>query len=304
MDNTVSIIFTQIIIMFFLICAGQVAVRLKLVSGDTPRQMSSLLVYFVVPVVMVVAFQTDYDPDSAMNLLYGILIGVAVHLLAIGISQLVFRKGTERNRILRYGVVYSNCGFMCLPLLSAALGQTGVFLGSAYIVSLNIFVWIHGVYMISGDRSRISVRKALLSPGVIGAVCALALYLLKLRLPPIAIEGLTHLANLNTPVAMLIIGMQLDFSTLGGLLKTPAILRAIAVRLLVMPLIVMTAIYFLPVAHELKLTVLIQSAAPVAANTTLFATMFRKDHALASGYVTLSTLLALATMPLVILLFE
>ncbi len=48
-------------------------------------------------------------------------------------------------------LIFSNNGFMALPLLEALLGSTGVFLGSAGIVTGTVIAWTYGARMLSGE---------------------------------------------------------------------------------------------------------------------------------------------------------
>ena len=51
------------------------------------------------------------------------------------VSHILFRAGSKHTNYgdKRMCVVFTNCGFMALPLLDALYGSYGLFLGSAFI---------------------------------------------------------------------------------------------------------------------------------------------------------------------------
>lgn len=71
--------------------------------------------------------------------------------LSILVSHLVFRKNGSHANFAdkRFCVVFTNCGFMGLPLLDALYGSEGLFLGSAFIMVNNLLLWTYGVGQLS-----------------------------------------------------------------------------------------------------------------------------------------------------------
>lgn len=97
-------------------------------------------------------------------------------------------------------VVFTNCGFMALPLLDALYGSHGLFLGSAFIAVNNILLWSYGITQLSHETSRSQkIRNALINPGTISVVIGLIFFLTPLDLPAIPATCVSYLASLNTP---------------------------------------------------------------------------------------------------------
>ncbi|MBO5408426.1 MAG: hypothetical protein J6A61_03350 [Clostridia bacterium] len=80
---------------------------------------------------------------------------------------------------------------LLLALLIAAL---------SHVVMFNIFAWSWGLCLISGDKSKITVNKMLFSPGIIGVVIGMLLFVASVPLPNALKTALTHISNLNTPL--------------------------------------------------------------------------------------------------------
>ena len=79
------------------------------------------------------------------------------------------------------------------------------------------------------------------------------------------------IANLNSPLAMLILGSYLANADLRALLTSPKAYKASVARLVLIPLTSIALFAAIPGAREVKLAILIAAAAPVAPTSPSFA---------------------------------
>jgi predicted permease len=303
MFDNAMIIASQVFILFLLIGVGFWARKSKLIDDAGVRQMTQLLLVVVTPFMIIKAFQMPFDPALLRGLLIALISAVLSHVLGI-VTGFVFFRSQEpaRRKVLRFGMIFSNSAFMCIPLLQALLGSRGVFYGSVYIAVFYLLQWTYGVVLMTGNRADVNLRQALVNPGTIGIVIGLGLFLAGIQLPTVPAAVIGHLANLNTPIAMLVIGGTLATSDLSGLWRDRAIFGATAIRLLLIPAAVLVILLPFKLEYELLAACLIPASAPVAAACALFATRYDQDAALASHLVALSTLLSIVTMPAIIIL--
>lgn len=291
----------QVIVLFLLIGVGFLCGKCHVFGERAAKGITDLVLLFVTPCVIIQSFQRDRDPQLLTNLGIMVLITIVVHILSILLVTLVFRQKDEaRRRVLRFGAVFSNCGYMALPLQQAVLGTEGVFYGAAYVALFNVFVWSWGLFEMSGDKKSLSARKLILNPGLIGVVIGLGLFLASVKLPEVVLSPISHLAALNTPLPMLVVGYHLACSPLSGVFKDKAGLLAMGLRLVVIPLLTLGGLYLCGVRGVMLSAVTIATSAPVAAVTTMFATKYGREVSLSVNMVSLSTLLSVVTMPLIV----
>jgi predicted permease len=112
------------------------------------------------------------------------------------------------------------------------------------------------------------------------------------------------LADLNTPVAMVVTGYYLSKMTLKIQKGDDCLLLAAFLRLVVIPLCTFGVLYLLGLRGFLLTTCMVPVCAPTASNTSLFAVMFGGDQVYASRLVSICTLLSIFTMPLIIALAQ
>ena len=189
---------------------------------------------------------------------------------------------------------------MGYPLQTALLGTIGIFYGSAYVTVFTVCSWTYGLMQMSGGRVKASAKTLLLNPGVISVVVAMVLYFGSITLPEVILAPVNYLAQLNTPLPMVIVGYQLSQAKLLSALRGRDIWVAIFLRLIAMPLMSLGLCLVLHTEHAVSVAVLCAAAAPCAALLSIFATRYEGDKSLASSLVALETLLSALTMPVMI----
>lgn len=301
MLNSFLTVGQQVLILFMLIAVGYVLGKLKMIDEHSSRSMSNIVLSVVTPCLSVVSFQRPLEKDSLSNFCLVFLISIGIHVGSILLSRLVIRdKEYDRRAPLCFSVIFSNSAFMAYPLQTALLGSIGVFYGSAYVAVFTILLWTYGVYLMTGDRSRLKLRPILLTPNIIGIVAALALYLLQISLPPIVLKPMEYISSLSTPLPMLVIGYQLQRADLRRALRSAGAWLSIALRLVIVPLLTLGLCLLLGTDSTVTVSLVVAASAPAAAMLSMFATRFEKDTELASSLVSAHTLLSALTMPLIV----
>ena len=141
-----------------------------------------------------------------------------------------------------------------------------------------------------------------LNPGTVGIALGLPLFLLSAKLPPVLATSVHHVANLNTPMAMIVIGYSLAGAKFGRVAMMPQVYVASALRLVAHPLVMVAALapFASRLDGDMMMAMVIASSAPVAAMVAMFAAKFRRDVDVGVAVVSATTLASVVTMPPVI----
>ena len=293
----------QVAVLFILISVGYICGKLQIIREDAAKVMADIVLYFATPCVIIQSFQREYHPELLTRLLVSLAASLGIHVFSIIAALLLFRDRDEaRRKVLRFAAVFSNAGFMALPLQQAVLGADGVFYGAAYVAVFNLVIWSWGLIEVSGSLRTLSVKKLVFNPGVIGLVVGFILFLARITLPEIIAAPVGHLANLNTPLPMLIIGFHLSHTSVKTVLRDHRALFAVFIRLVAVPLVILGLLWLCGIRGTMLVAFVIAVSAPVAAATTMFATKYGADTSLSVNLVSLSTLLSILTMPLIVAL--
>ena len=297
----------QVAILFLMMAVGYVCSRRRIISSRGAAQLANLLFYVVTPCLIVSSLLTDSGGISMRNILVALLLSGAGVGLAIVSSYALFRRVADKRRrnLLRFAAVYSNCGFLGLPLAQAVLGNAGVVYASAGIVSFNLFVWTHGYSIIGGGSSRDSLlKKMLFNPGTISFCIGLPLFAFSVKLPEVLLSPIQSIGGMNTPLAMIVVGTYIAKLSLRDFFSDADVYRVVLYRLILLPLVYLGLACLVNPDPEILITSTILLSAPVAGNTVLFAVLFGGDAKLACKTVALTTLLSIFTMPVMTMLAE
>ena len=290
----------QVLILFLLMAVGFALGKAKLMDDRGSLALSNIVMYVVAPAMLVVAFQREKDTADLHNFLVCLLLAVAVHAVSILLACAALRGKDGTCGVLRFGAVFSNSGFMGYPLMAALLGSIGVFYGSAYVIVFNVLAWTWGVYILTGDRRKLKLRPLLLNPGVLSIAAAMLLYLLQIEVPQFLMTPIGYLADLNTPVPMLVVGYQLSHADFRVALQSKSSWATMGLRLVALPLASLGLCLLLHVPHDLTLVLLIAASAPPAALLSMFSAKFGCDTSLASSLVSVQTAISALTMPVMV----
>jgi hypothetical protein len=295
----------QVGVLFALMAVGAVCRRVRLVDEASVKGIVNVLLLVVTPSLIIDSFQRPFDPAMVHGFFWAFAIAAFAHVAIILFARLFSRGGDRSRPVLRLAMVFSNAGFMGIPLEQAILGSEGVFYGIVYVVVFNFFMWSWGLYEMRGVgdgwRWR-SLRPMVVNPGTVGIAIGLPLFFASLSLPAILKTPIGLLAGLNTPLAMLVIGFYLAGADFRRVVRMPSAYLAAAVRLVVFPLALLALLYPLRshFPREMMLALVTAASAPVAAMVSMFASKFERDVDLSVGLVSGTTLLSILTMPPVI----
>lgn len=261
------ILIQQLLIMVIFMAVGYFLYKTALVTTQGCKEFGSLLLYIILPAAIINSYCVERTPEKAKGLLLSFFAALAALLLAMLVSSLLFRK----KKIERFGIAFSNAGFMGIPIVSAVLGAEAVFYISSFVALLNIFQWTYGVAIMTDSLDCIKGKKLLKNPILISMVVGLVLFSTQLPLPAVVTKSISSLAALNAPVAMIILGIYLAQTDLKSIFIHVWLYYTSAVRLLLIPILTGLLMLLFPADGTIKLAVLIAASAPIGSNVAVFA---------------------------------
>lgn len=203
---------------------------------------------------------------------------------------------------LQLGAVVGNTGYFGIPVAVALLPPASLGFSISYDLVGTLITWSVGPLLVQGLA--FDARRALGvlwgSPASKGLAIALVLHLSPWG------EGLGRLlwwpSQLLLLLALSVVGMRLGVSLRQGVPMVPGALRplgrAVAFKLLAMPLLMLALSRLIPLPLVVRDAVVLQAAAPTAVSALLLAEAAGRDAERTAHLVLATTLLALVTVPL------
>jgi predicted permease len=297
----------QTIIMFLMILIGYVIFKTHLADHEGNKTVSNILLLVVTPAMLMdTLFSMKYSVRILQGLMVAIALGFVSHFAVIAITGLFLRKKDNDPEIgmERYLAVYSNCGFMGIPLVSSVYGAEAVLYMTGYMIAFNVLTWTHGLIEITGKTSFEKVWKGLLSPTVVCTVIGIVVFVFQIPIEAHVLRAISYIGAMNTPMGMIVAGIVLAETGLGGIWKKPRIFLVTALKLFVAPavtfLLLILARKVIGISDELFYAILIPAACPAATTGTMMALRYDKDFEFSSQVFVVSTLLRMLTIPLLI----
>ena len=301
--NLAHITVDKIMEMFIIMVIGAVTFKTGIADNGTSKRMSSILLNVITPCMIIVSYQMEFDRELLIGLIVTLGLSLASIFLSILLSRLLIRsKENQDMSVEKFSMIYSNCGFIGIPIINGLLGAKGVFFMTAYITAFNIMIWSHGILLMKGKTGNMmSTVKSFINSSTVAIVVGILFFVTGLHLPEVVGNPLSMIGAMNTPVAMLISGMNLAESELLSCLKSPRTYMISAAKLLVIPLITLALLMAVKVDYAIAVTILVASACPSGATGAMFALQYNKNSQYASKLLAVTTVLSLVTIPAVML---
>lgn len=295
---------TQVVILYVIVALGFFCHKTGIYTEKASRLTTDLLFYIVTPAMIIRSFiNIELSSETLRGLGLAFLGAVIFHGIGILIAELVFCKTEqEKASIYKFAAVYGNVGYMVLPLAQAMLGEEGVFYCAAIVIPFNILSFTHGLKVMTKgtESSKISVKSLLLNPGFIGIAIGLPLFLLSADLPQIFYMPLSYVADLQTPLAMIMFGTYIASADIKKVFSDYRVFVCMAIKLFAIPLLTVLSLKLLGFSGMLLVACTLSASAPTANNTVMFAAKFNKDTAMASSVTAFISLISVLTMPLMV----
>ncbi|MEG1887568.1 MAG: AEC family transporter [Oscillospiraceae bacterium] len=308
----VFVVFKSVFLLFLMIIPGFLMRKLKLADGNLAKGFANTILFVTQPALIIVSFIRDFD----MQVLYiaaGVLaFSFVAHTMYYIIARRCFKKTTlEMRKVLQFASIFSNAGYMGIPLIMSIIDSAAGIYASVYIIGFNVFSWSLGCLIYSEDKSYISAKKIFINPATIPTYIGLLLFLTPANrlVPTLLVDALEMLKLTVAPMSMMMIGIRLAEAKWKGVLRDVQLIKATVMRLILFPVllwIIMKGVAMVGLYSDMTaMTVcLICSATPSATSAGIFAEKFSGDTAYASKVVSVTTILSLITMPLVSLLLK
>nr|AHF25882.1 putative permeases [uncultured bacterium Contigcl_1523] len=307
--NAFSVTFGNVLLTLLYLSAGFLLSRAKLVKAAHISSVSAILLYLCGPCMFIGAImEQDVSADLNRAMFWFFLVVLAAQLLFMLLIWLLLgkRRKTFSGRMASIASVMGNAGFFGLPIIRSLfpdVPEVAAF-SCIYCVAMNILAWTLGIFVLTNDRKYISLKAAFLNPTVVSVAFALVLYLLKAKswMPDLLQSGIRSVGGISTPLCMILLGVRLSAMKASTLFTRKVAWFTIMSKMVVFPLFSYLLVLFLPLSDVFKGSILILGATPCASVILNLSEIHQSGRELAADCTLLSTLLSIATIPLLSLL--
>lgn len=300
------ILLQQMLALFILMLIGYFCGKKGMLDSATTKKISWLVVNIAnVAVILQAGLDNQNNiPVERLLLMAGLAVCMYVMLILLAaVLPILLQAPKEQYGIYRTMLVFSNIGFMGLPLLNALAGGEAVLYAAPFQLVFNALLYTYGIANMGrkaeGGRKETFAWRRMINPGVIACVLAIIVFFAKVDMPDFVDTAVKNLANLTLPLSMLVIGRSFTEFRIKELFTNVRLLIFAAIKLLVIPILTMLVLKQWIEDTTILTVCLVMLSTPVASMVAMLAQQYDSDYELTSKGVALTTLLSVVTIPLV-----
>ncbi len=294
--------FDAIAPIFLLMLLGYVLKCLKVCDKKGFDLINKLVFKAFLPTLL---FYNIYKTETANvfdpKLVLFTVIGILFVFVAGYFSVLVLTKENSKRGVMLQGFFRTNFAILGIPLVSYICGEDARGLASlmvAIIIPMFNILAVIALERFRGGSGKLHLPSLLKgmakNPLIIGCVIGLVFFGLDIKLPFVIEKSVSDVASIATPLAIIALGAGFEFSGIRGYAKEISIV--IIARLVVIPLIVLSAAILCGFTGEALACLLITFGGPIAVSSFSMAQQMDGDEKLAAQIIVISSALCLFTL--------
>ncbi len=284
-----------------LVALGYYVKRKGMISDETERGLSNLLVNIIFPISAIASADNDFSADKLKNILIMMAIALVYYIAAILISTKAGRLlglSNPDQRIFMTMSTFANTAYIGIPVVVELYGSEGMLYAVIYNMFYQFFFFTYGIAMLNGD-GHFRIRDAW-NPCIQSALLACGLFLLQIQLPSPVQSTIKSVGDMVVPLSMMIIGFGLTDIRFREVLSDYRAYYVSLLRLLVFPLLVFLGCRLFHVNKELTMIGMIMSGIPSGSMNVIMAKQYGCDMDYATKGVIQSMIFGVVTLPLMV----
>ena len=300
--ESLKLSFDAIAPIFLLMLLGYVLKCLKIADKKGFDLINKLVFKAFLPTLL---FYNIYKTETANvfdpKLVAFTAIGILFVFIVGYFTVLVLTKENPKRGVMLQGFFRTNFAILGIPLVSYICGEQARGLASlmvAIIIPMFNILAVIALERFRGGSGKLHLPTLLKgmakNPLIIGCVIGLVFFGLDIKLPYVIEKSVGDIASIATPLAIIALGAGFEFSGIKGYAKEISIV--IIARLVVIPIIILTAAVLCGFSGEALACLLITFGGPIAVSSFSMAQQMDGDEKLAAQIVVISSALCLFTL--------
>ena len=250
------------------------------------------------PALILASILSGNISASHEDLMVAMILGVIFYigLVFFGlVLPLILRVGKKNRRFYNLMTVYTNVGFIGIPVARAILPEKAIL----YVIVCNVMYcllfYTHGITVLSNGKEKINLKK-IFSPGTITAILALVVCWFKITPPMIISSSISYIGNATVFLSMSLLGVSIARSNVTKGFKDIRIWGYILIRMIMIPIAMFFVLRAIGAEDITILGFCLMAAMPIGNLPLIQSEKMGEDTTLLSNAITVSTLTSLFTI--------
>ena len=281
---------------------GYLLKTLKVADKKGFNTINKLVFKIFLPVLLFYnIYKTDVGNVFDIKLIGFSAVGIILIFTVGYFIAIICTKDNSKRGVMLQGFFRSNFAILGVPIVGYICGEESGGLASmmvAVVVPIFNVLAVIALERFNGAKNKVDYTRLLkgiiTNPLIIGCLFGIVFFLLGIKLPSILEKSVKDVSNIATPLSIIVLGSEFEFSAVKGFLKE--LLITVGARLIIVPLIMLGAAVMLGFSGEALACILVTFGSPVAISSFAMAQQMGGNEQLAAQIVVLSSALCLITL--------
>lgn len=320
--SSAFIILQQMLVLFGMMLVGYFCYKIDWIDDHTYGKLSKIVVNILNPLLVIdgVLGKNTGEDLNKLGINFGMMIIYFIFLIIISIPVVKLLRPEKKNvELYRLMMIFSNVGFMGIPVISALYGSGVIIYIVFYMLGYNFLLYTYGIILArrsaqrnsqrneneNGEKSTVSFKeniKSIMNPGVIAGILAIVLFVMNIQVAAPVASFIKYLSQCVVPMSMILIGASMAQHELKTIFNEIKMYWFLLIRLVIIPIAVALVVRHLPIDPEILGVFILMLAMPVGSIVVLVAMEQGADSTCCTKGSVVSTLLSIITIPIVALL--
>ncbi|MBQ8308664.1 MAG: AEC family transporter [Clostridia bacterium] len=328
MKETFLATLTPMLMLFLCIAVGFLLKKCKILPDNGAKVMAKLETWVFCPALSFATMARFFTVKTitlhATNILISIVCVALAMAIAIPLSYVFVKEKSYDRGVYQYALTFANLGYIGDPLVLALFGEEvlSYYKLATLPFTLVIYVWGISVLVPQGEKKE-SVWKKLFNVPMVAMLIGIAAGLIcgaaagdvpegttayDMLFPAFIVSTMDGLKACMGPVAMLIAGFTIASYDFKKMLLNKKVYVATALRLIVIPVVILAALFGLKELANLLFGLSIDNtplillffalAAPLGLNTVVFPEAYGGNPETGASMAMISHTLCVLTIPI------
>ncbi|MCR5655411.1 MAG: AEC family transporter [Lachnospiraceae bacterium] len=300
-----SVVLQQMGVIVILVAIGVYVYKKKIVDDNVSRRITVIVMDICNPALILASILSEDLKASHEDLIEAMILGFLyyVFLVVLGaVTPFLFRVEKDKRRFYNLMMVYTNVGFIGIPVARAILPEKAILYVIVCNVMYSLLFYTHGITVLSNGKEKINLKK-ILSPGTIMAVLALLVCWFRYTPPRIISSSVTYIGNATVFLSMMFLGVSIARSDITKGFREIRNWGYVLLRMILLPIVMFYVLRAIGCDDVTVLGFCLMATMPVGNLPLVQAEKIGEDTELLSGAITVTTVVSMATITVLMIAF-
>ncbi|MCR4798845.1 MAG: AEC family transporter [Lachnospiraceae bacterium] len=301
------VVFERMLMLLAMMGLGFLCYKLQWLEDNSYKKLSEIVVNIFNPALVINGALTATAAGSTdlflikENIKFVIIYFSVNIIVSIPMAMLLGRTKDQKN-IFCLMTIFSNVGFMGIPVISSIYGPDCIIYITFYILAYNLLLYTLGTYIAQRGlpkEQKESSLKGLLNIGTVCSLLSIIIFFSGFRPNDAVLTFFDYVGNATIPLSMMVIGASVARLPLKEIISGVRVYLFAGISLLLMPIAASFLFRGLKGDDVIYGIFIIMFGLPVGSIVTMVIKQYGGDESLCSKATIITTLLSILTIPVV-----